>query len=153
MNVLHRLDGRQISSCPFTISTNLSPTPKPDGGNGGGSVINAAPDGYTLVVGGLSNIVFNASLYEKKPYDPLTQLVPIAIIYRLSYVLAASNNRPFKSVHDVVSAAKAKPGTLNLATAGVGTGQQLTAVAFMNATNTQMLEVLQGRLGGIFRPD
>jgi tripartite-type tricarboxylate transporter receptor subunit TctC len=105
------------------------------------SVINSAPDGYTLLVGGLSNIVFNASLYHNAPYDPLKQLVPVAIIYRLAYVVVASNEMPFNSVKDIIAAAKAKPGTLNVATAGVGTGQQLTALAFMNATGTKMIEV------------
>src|SRR3954447_14054687 len=43
------------------------------------AVINAPPDGYTLLVGGLSNIVFNAGLYQKLPYDPLTDVVPVAL--------------------------------------------------------------------------
>jgi tripartite-type tricarboxylate transporter receptor subunit TctC len=105
------------------------------------SVIAAEPDGYTLLTGGLSNIVFNASLYRKAPYDALKQLVPIAIVYRLAYILVGSNEVSFANVKDIIAAAKAKPGTLNLATAGVGTGQQLTAVAFMKATDTQLLEV------------
>ncbi len=99
------------------------------------------PDGYTLVAGGLSNIIFNASLYRTAPYDALTQLVPVAIVYGLSYMVVGSNNLSFASVKDIIAAAKASPGTLNLATAGVGTGQQLTAVAFMKATDTKFVEV------------
>jgi tripartite-type tricarboxylate transporter receptor subunit TctC len=105
------------------------------------SAINSQPDGYTLLAGGLSNIVFNANLYRKAPYDALTQLVPVAIVYKLAYVLVGSNALPFSSVGDLIAAAKAKPDALNLATAGVGTGQQLTAVAFMKATDTKLLEV------------
>src|SRR5262249_38084133 len=85
--------------------------------------------------------VFNASLYIKAPYDPMTQLVPIAIVYKNTYILVASNSLPYESVQDLVAAAKRKPNTLNLATAGVGTGQQLSAVAFMKATDTKLLEV------------
>jgi tripartite-type tricarboxylate transporter receptor subunit TctC len=85
--------------------------------------------------------VFNAGLYRTAPYDPLTQLVPVAIFYRLSYMVVGSNNLPFKGVKDIIAAAKAKPNSLNLATAGVGTGQQLTAVAFMKATDTKFTEV------------
>jgi tripartite-type tricarboxylate transporter receptor subunit TctC len=105
------------------------------------AAINAKPDGYTLLAGGLSNIVFNASLYEKPPYDALTQLVPVAIMYKLAYMLITSNNLPYTNVKDFIAAAKAKPNSLNLTTAGVGTGQQLTAVAFMKATDTQMSQV------------
>jgi tripartite-type tricarboxylate transporter receptor subunit TctC len=105
------------------------------------AAIAAAPDGYTLLAGGLSNIVFNGSLYRTAPYDALTKLVPVAIVYRLSYILVASTQLPFGNVKDLIAAAKAKPNTLNLATAGVGTGQQLTAIAFMKATDTKLTEV------------
>jgi tripartite-type tricarboxylate transporter receptor subunit TctC len=105
------------------------------------AAIAAQPDGYTLLAGGLSNIVFNASLYRTAPYDALTQLVPVAIMYRLSYMLVGSNKLSFAGVKDIVAAAKANPNSLNLATAGVGTGQQLTAVAFMKATGTKFIEV------------
>jgi tripartite-type tricarboxylate transporter receptor subunit TctC len=105
------------------------------------TAIAAQPDGYTLLAGGLSNIVFNASLYRTAPYDALTQLVPVAIMYRLSYMLVGSNKLSFGGVKDIVAAAKANPNSLNLATAGVGTGQQLTAVAFMKATGTKFIEV------------
>jgi tripartite-type tricarboxylate transporter receptor subunit TctC len=103
--------------------------------------ISSKPDGYTLLAGGLSNIVFNSSLYRQAPYDARTQLVPIAIVYRLAYMLVGSNKAPFTNVKDIIAVAKAKPGEINLATAGVGTGQQLTAVAFMKATDTRLLEV------------
>jgi tripartite-type tricarboxylate transporter receptor subunit TctC len=45
------------------------------------AVINSPPDGYTLLVGGLSSIVFNAGLYQKLPYDPLVDLVPVALVF------------------------------------------------------------------------
>lgn len=105
------------------------------------SVITSAPDGYTLLAGGLGNIVFNASLYKKVPYDALTQLVPIAIIYKFEYMLVGSKDLPYSNVKDLIAAAKSKPNALNLATAGVGTGQQLAAVAFMQTTGTKLLEV------------
>jgi tripartite-type tricarboxylate transporter receptor subunit TctC len=105
------------------------------------AVAQAAPDGYTLLAGGLSNIVFNASLYKKVPYDALTQLVPVAIVYKFSYMLVGSNDLPYSNVKDLIAAAKAKPNALNLGTAGVGTGQQLAGVAFMQATGTKLFEV------------
>lgn len=105
------------------------------------SVIDSQPDGYTLLVGGLSNIVFNARIYEKAPYDALKQLVPVAIIYKNAYIVVGSEKLPYKTIGELIAAAKAKPNSINLATAGVGTGQQLSAVAFMMATGTKFLEV------------
>lgn len=105
------------------------------------SVISSPADGYTLLVGGLSNVVFNASLYKKPPYDPLTRLVPIAIVYKLSYMMLGSKNAPLSSLNDVIAAAQKNPGQLSLATAGVGTGQQLAGAAFMVHTGTKFLEV------------
>jgi len=105
------------------------------------SVISSTPDGYTLLAGGLSNIVFNASLYKKPPYDPLAQLVPVAVVYRLAYILVSAKDAPFSSVSGLIAAAQKRPGELSLATAGVGTGQQLAGVAFMKYTGTKLLEV------------
>src|ERR1700759_4360333 len=62
------------------------------------AAIAAPADGYTLLVGGLSNIIFNESLYKKRPYDALAQLMPIAIVYTNSYMLVAPNDTPFKTV-------------------------------------------------------
>ena len=105
------------------------------------SVISSVPDGYTLLVGGLSNIVFNSGLYKKAPYDPLTQLMPVAIIYNNSYILVAPKDLPFSNVKELIAGAKAKPGELRLAHPGVGTGQHLAGVAFMKYTGTKFQEV------------
>jgi len=129
------------------LGTRLSQSAFVENRTGAGTIVGtqaaiaAQPDGYTLLAGGLSNIVFNASLYRTAPYDALKQLVPVAIVYRLSYMLVGSNKLSFTNVKDIIAAAKAKPDSLNLATAGVGTGQQLTAVAFMKATDTSLTEV------------
>jgi tripartite-type tricarboxylate transporter receptor subunit TctC len=105
------------------------------------AVIASPPDGYTLLVGGLSNIVFNAGLYKNPPYDPLKDLVPVALILNISYTLVGSPNFPHKTAKDIIAAAKASPGTIKLANAGVGTGQQVVGAAFQSITGTKMLEV------------
>jgi tripartite-type tricarboxylate transporter receptor subunit TctC len=61
------------------------------------AVINSPPDGYTLLVGGLSNIVFNAGLYQKLSYDPLVDLVPVALIFNISYTLVAYKDLPYST--------------------------------------------------------
>ena len=105
------------------------------------AVINAPPDGYTLLVGGLSNIVFNAGLYQKLPYDPLTDLIPVALVFNISYTLVAHKDLPYSTPNDVIAAAKKDPGGLKLANAGTGTGQHILGAAFMKFTGTKFLEV------------
>jgi tripartite-type tricarboxylate transporter receptor subunit TctC len=99
------------------------------------------PDGYTLLVGGLSNMAFNSALYSKLAYDPLRDFVPVALVYRFGYVMVGRKNLPQTSLKDIVAAAKAGPGSVTVATAGVGTGQQLTAAAFMKAAGVKFLQV------------
>jgi len=99
------------------------------------------PDGYTLLVGGLSNMAFNSALYSKLAYDLLVDFVPVALVYRFGYVMVGRKDLPQARLEDIVAEAKAKPGSITVATAGVGTGQQLTAAAFMKAAGVKFLEV------------
>jgi tripartite-type tricarboxylate transporter receptor subunit TctC len=99
------------------------------------------PDGYTLLVGGLSNMAFNSALYSKLAYDPLKDFVPVALVYRFGYVMVARKDLPQAGLADIVTAAKASPGAISVATAGVGTGQHLVAAAFMKAAGVKLQEV------------
>lgn len=99
------------------------------------------PDGYTLMIGGLSNMAFNSALYSKLGYDPLRDFVPVALVYKFGYVMVGRKDLPQSGLADIVAAAKARPGSITVATAGVGTGQQLTAAAFMKAAGIKFLEV------------
>ena len=99
------------------------------------------PDGYTLLVGGLSNMAFNPALYSKLGYDPRRDFVPVAMVYRFGYVMVGRKDLPQSKLAEIIAAAKANPGSISVATAGVGTGQQLTAAAFMKAAGVKFLEV------------
>jgi tripartite-type tricarboxylate transporter receptor subunit TctC len=99
------------------------------------------PDGYTLVVGGLSNMAFNSALYSSLAYDPLRDFAPVAMAYRFGYVMVGRKDLPQAGVKEIVTAAKEKPGSISVATAGVGTGQQLVAAAFMKAAGVKLQEV------------
>ena len=99
------------------------------------------PDGYTLVVGGLSNMAFNSALYSKLAYDPRKDFVPVALIYKFGYVMVARKDLPHGKLADIVAAAKANPGSISVATAGVGTGQHLVAAAFMKAAGVKFQEI------------
>src|SRR3954466_573307 len=61
------------------------------------------PDGYTLVVGGLSNMAFNSALYSKLAYDPLRDFVPVALIYKFGYVMVGRKDLPQSKVQDIVA--------------------------------------------------
>src|ERR1700710_624166 len=98
-------------------------------------------DGYTLMVGGLSNMAFNSALYSKLGYDPRRDFVPVALVYKFGYVMVGRKDLPQTKLQDIVAAAKANPGSITVATAGVGTGQQLVAAAFIKAAGIKLLEV------------
>jgi tripartite-type tricarboxylate transporter receptor subunit TctC len=100
----------------------------------------APPDGYTLVVGGLSNIVFNFALYQKVPYEP-GDLVPIALVYTFPYVMVARSDLPQKNLTEIISYGRQSPGKLTIAHPGLGSGQQIVAAAFMKLTTTTIVEV------------
>jgi tripartite-type tricarboxylate transporter receptor subunit TctC len=105
------------------------------------AVIQSPADGYTLLIGGLSNIVFNVGLYNKPPYDPLKDLVPVALVFNVSYTLIGSTALPYALPKEIVAAAKRNPGKLTFATVGVGSGQHIVGAAFMKVTGTQLLDV------------
>jgi tripartite-type tricarboxylate transporter receptor subunit TctC len=101
----------------------------------------AAPaDGYTLVVGGLSNIVFNFALYQKVPYEP-DDFVPVALVYTFPYVMVARNDLPQKDLAEIIGYGRQSPGKLTVAHPGSGSGQQIVAAAFMKLTGTTIVEV------------
>ena len=85
----------------------------------------AAPDGYTLVMATVGEIAINPALFKDMPYDVQRDLVPIAQISDAPMVLATHGNSPYKTVADVIAAAKAQPGTDLVATPGNGSVNQI----------------------------
>ncbi|HET7866890.1 MAG TPA: tripartite tricarboxylate transporter substrate binding protein, partial [Burkholderiaceae bacterium] len=104
------------------------------GGNLGVDAAAKSPaDGYTLVLGQSSNLAINPTLYAKLPYDPQTDLAPIVLLANAPLVMVTGMGTPYKSVADVVTAAKAKPGQVNFASPGNGTVAHLTGELFQKA--------------------
>jgi tripartite-type tricarboxylate transporter receptor subunit TctC len=88
-------------------------------------VAKSAPDGYTfLVVAG--TITSNHIMYKKMPYDVLRDLAPITQLVSLPNVLVVHPSQPYKTLGDFITAAKAKPGQINFASAGVGSNLHLS---------------------------
>lgn len=103
------------------------------GGAGGtiaaGVAARANPDGYTLLLHSSGQAV-NPALYAKLPYDTQKDFVDIGMLAQQPNVLVTSPNSSFKSVQDLISAAKAKPGAINFASAGIGSGTHMNLEKF-----------------------
>src|SRR5678816_4727772 len=92
------------------------------GGNLGiDAVAKAPPDGYTLGLGQTSNLAINPTLYPKLPYDPLKDLVPIVLVADAPLVVVVPAPSPYKSLANLVAAAKTKPGDISFGSPGNGT--------------------------------
>ncbi len=103
--------------------------------------INAAPDGYTVFLGSLGNLAQNPVLQEKPAYDPLRDFAPVTLLATSVFALVVNNAVPAKSVQELIALAKAKPGTLNYASAGNGSSLHLAAEIFKHATGTNIVHV------------
>jgi tripartite-type tricarboxylate transporter receptor subunit TctC len=103
-------------------------------------VVRATPDGYTLLVVA-SSISINPSIYKKLPYDTLRDLAPVTQLSAFPNLLVVHPSVPVKTVQDLLALVKAKPGQLNYASAGTGTGTHLSAELFKNMTGADMVHV------------
>jgi tripartite-type tricarboxylate transporter receptor subunit TctC len=112
------------------------------GGNIGVDLVTKAPpDGYTLVMGQTSNLAVNPTLYSKMPYDPIKDLAPITTVADAPLVLVVAATSKYKTLADVVAAAKARPGELTFATPGNGTVAHLTGELFQRAAGIKFQHV------------
>ncbi|OOG58162.1 tripartite tricarboxylate transporter substrate binding protein [Polaromonas sp. C04] len=115
-------------------------------GGAGGSVgsevaARAAPDGYTLLGGTISSHAINVSLYPKLGYDPVKSFTPVILIGSNPVVLIVRKDSPFKTLQDVLAAARAKPGTISSASAGNGTSQHMTLELLAYKSGTKFVHV------------
>jgi tripartite-type tricarboxylate transporter receptor subunit TctC len=105
-----------------------------------GSVVRAPPDGYTLLLTS-ANDVYNPSLYSDLKYNYMRDLVPIASVAFTPQVMEVNPAIPALTVPEFVRYAKANPGRINYASAGVGTGQHLCGELFKMSTGVDMVHV------------
>jgi tripartite-type tricarboxylate transporter receptor subunit TctC len=90
----------------------------------------STPDGYTMIAGLIANMAVNPSLYAHLPYDPIRDFTPVAMLADYPFAVVVSKNSPIKSIKDLIALAKAKPGSINFASGGNGTGQHLSTELF-----------------------
>jgi tripartite-type tricarboxylate transporter receptor subunit TctC len=112
------------------------------GGNLGVDAAAKAPaDGYTLVLGQTSNLAINPTLYAKLPYNPEKDLTPIVEVASAPLVLVVAADSPYKTLVDLVAAAKAKPESLNYASSGSGTVAHLATEMFQKTAAIKFTHV------------
>ncbi len=112
------------------------------GGNlGMEAAANSAPDGYTLVMGQTSNLAVNPSLYSKLPYSPMRDFAPVSLVSMIPVTVMVVAKAPYKSVADLVNAAKAKPGQITYASTGNGTIGHLTGELLQRLAGVKFIHV------------
>jgi tripartite-type tricarboxylate transporter receptor subunit TctC len=144
---------------PFVVENR----PGAGGTLGVGAVAKADPDGHTILVHS-SSYTITPTTYPNTPYDTVRDLVGITPLALLPQVLVISPNKNIRTVQDLVRAAKAKPGSMNYASAGVGTATQLNAERFrlgagieavhvpFRGTPEALTEIITGRVDYYFCP-
>ena len=138
-DVLSRLICQHLSDRlgqPFVVEN------KPGAGSNIGTqaVINAPPDGYTLLLTSTANAI-NASFDPTLPYDFAKGIMPVAGVARIPLVLVVNNELPIHNVAEFIAYAKANPGKINFASAGIGTGLHVSGELFKMMAGIQMTHV------------
>jgi tripartite-type tricarboxylate transporter receptor subunit TctC len=112
------------------------------GGNIGTEfVARAAPDGYTIGMGNFAPMAVNKTLFGNLRYDPETDLSPVMLVEKGPLVLVVNPNSSYKTIQDIVNAAKAKPGVLTFSSGGIGGSHQLSAELFELNAGISMIHV------------
>jgi tripartite-type tricarboxylate transporter receptor subunit TctC len=122
---------------------------------GTSAVVKSEPDGHTLLVQSSSHSA-NPAIYRNLPYDPLKDLIDVAILGKTPYVMVSAGNGPYRSLKALLDAAKAKPGEIAYSSAGLGTSTHLAAEYLTGLAGVRMIhvpfkgspEALQDVLGG-----
>jgi tripartite-type tricarboxylate transporter receptor subunit TctC len=118
-----------------------------DNRTGAGTIVgtiaaaNAQPDGYTLLTGLNANMAVNSALYATLAYDTIRDFTPVGMMAEFPFVIVVSKDFPAKSVKELIELAKAKPGEINVASAGNGSGQHLSLELFKLMTGTNLTHI------------
>lgn len=104
-------------------------------------VAQADPDGYTLLLGSVSNLAMASVLYKSLPYDSTKDFAPVALVAASPNIMVVNPAFPVHSVKDLIKLAKDKPGTINYASAGIGTSNHLTVELLKVMTGIDIVHV------------
>jgi tripartite-type tricarboxylate transporter receptor subunit TctC len=139
-DVLSRLIGKRLQEIlhqPFIVENR----PGAGGNIAAEQVKNAAPDGYTLLMGNNSILATNAALYKKLPYDAERDFLPISLVGTQANILVVNPNVPANSMQELIALAKASPGALNFASSGHGAAAHLAGELFKTEAKINIVHV------------
>ena len=112
------------------------------GGNvGAARVAKAEPDGYTILMGTVATHALNPLILKRKPYDPVTDFAPVALLVVVPNVLVVNPNLPAKNVQELIALLKADPKKYNYASSGIGTPLHLSGELFKSMAGVQMQHI------------
>jgi tripartite-type tricarboxylate transporter receptor subunit TctC len=101
----------------------------------------AAPDGYTILMGNVAPNAINVSLFKDMAFDPVADFAPVSLVASTPNILVVHPSTPARTVKEVIALAKAKPGTLNFASAGVGSSSHLAGELFRILAGADIVHV------------
>jgi tripartite-type tricarboxylate transporter receptor subunit TctC len=138
-DIIARLIGQRLSE---RLGQQFIIENKPGAGNNIGteSVVNAEPDGYTVLLVNPANYI-NASLYSNLKFNVVRDIAPVAAFNRVPNVMTVAKDVPAKTVAEFIAYAKANPGKVNMASSGNGTSVHLSGEMFMMMTGAKMQHV------------
>ncbi len=139
-DVMGRLVAQALQS-RLNQSVVVENKPGGDGLIGMGDAVRAAPDGYTLLVGGFGGQIIPPLMRDDFPFDVRRDLVKIALTAEFGNVLVVNKSLPVNSVPDLIAYLKARPGAVNFGSSGRATSDLLAAAMFMLQTGTKMVDV------------
>ena len=138
-DIAGRIVGRQLQDM-WKQTVLIDNRPGAGGQIGTQIVVRAAPDGHTLLVQSSSHAV-NPAIYKNLPYDSAKDLVDVAVLGSTPYVMITAPNGPHRPLKALIDAAKAKPGELAFASAGIGTSTHITGEYFSQAAGIKLIHV------------
>ncbi len=140
LDIVARIVGQKLAA-RFGQPVLVDNRPGAGGNIGADLVAKARPDGYTIVMGAVATHAINPHLYRKMPYDPVRDFTPITLITQVPNVLVVHPTLPVKSVQDLISLAKARPGALNFGSGSTGSAGHLAGELFKVMAGVDMVHV------------
>jgi len=163
VDILARLYAQRMSE---SVGQQILVENRPGAGSNiaGAAVAKAAPDGYTLFVGSAGGLAGNLAIYQRMPFNPLTDFAPIAVLAYQANILVVHPALPARNVKEFIALARARPAQINVGSGGNGSSQHMSLEAFMKEAGVKMLHVpykggapavadlLGGQIDAIFAP-
>jgi tripartite-type tricarboxylate transporter receptor subunit TctC len=139
-DLVARIVGQSVSDSlgqPIVIENR----PGAGGTIGANMVAKANPDGYTLLLGSVSNLAMAPSEYKNLPYDPIKDFAAVALVAASPNIMIVPNDSPIHSVADLIAQAKKSPGSISYASAGNGTSNHLTVELLKTMAGIDLVHV------------